>query len=138
MHHLKREIGMSILFITHDLGVVAEIADRVVVMYAGRVVEEGSVIDIFARPRMPYTAGLLNSIPRVDRAALHQQRLVAIPGNVPTPLSLPLGCSFHPRCRFVQERCRAAVPPMEDTGGGHMVRCMRWNELDLRQQKISA
>ena len=86
MRKLQREIGMSILFITHDLGVVAEIADRVVVMYAGRAVEEGSVEAIFAKPQMPYTLGLLNSIPRVDKAAEHQDRLEAIPGNVPNPL----------------------------------------------------
>jgi oligopeptide/dipeptide ABC transporter ATP-binding protein len=138
MRQLQREIGMSILFITHDLGVVAEIADRVVVMYAGRAVEEGSVYDIFARPRMPYTAGLMNSIPRIDRAAERQERLQAIAGNVPSPFSLPQGCSFHPRCAYVQERCKAAVPPLDDSGGGHMVRCVRWDELDLRQQRKSA
>lgn len=86
MRQLQREIGMSILFITHDLGVVAEIADRVVVMYAGRAVEEGGVREIFAKPQMPYTLGLMNSIPRVDKAALHQDRLAAIPGNVPSTL----------------------------------------------------
>ncbi|SJM32260.1 ABC transporter ATP-binding protein [Mesorhizobium delmotii] len=138
MQQLQREIGMSILFITHDLGVVAEIADRVVVMYAGRAVEEGSVLDIFARPRMPYTAGLMNSIPRIDRAAARQERLQAIVGNVPSPFSLPQGCSFHPRCGFMQDRCTAAVPPLDDSGGGHMVRCIRWDELDLRQQRRSA
>ena len=137
MKKLQREIGMSILFITHDLGVVAEVADRVVVMYAGRAVEEGTVEDIFAKPQMPYTLGLMKSIPRVDRAALHQERLEAIPGNVPNPLRLPEGCSFHPRCRFAQDKCKAAVPPLEDTGGGHMVRCVRWNELDLKQEVVA-
>jgi len=131
---LQREIGMSVLFITHDLGVVAEVADRVVVMYAGRAVEEGDVKQIFANPRMPYTVGLMNSIPRVDRAAVHQERLEAIPGNVPNPLYLPEGCAFHPRCKFAQDKCKAAVPPLEDTGGGHMVRCVRWDEIDLRQE----
>jgi oligopeptide/dipeptide ABC transporter ATP-binding protein len=129
MRKLQNEIGMSILFITHDLGVVAEIADRVVVMYAGRAVEEADVEDIFARPRMPYTLGLLNSIPRVDKAATHQTRLEAIPGNVANPLNLPPGCAFHPRCRFVRDRCKEAIPPLEDTGGGHMVRCIRWQEI---------
>jgi oligopeptide/dipeptide ABC transporter ATP-binding protein len=138
MRQLQREIGMSILFITHDLGVVAEIADRVVVMYAGRAVEEGDVREIFANPQMPYTLGLMNSIPRVDKAAEHQVRLEAIPGNVPNPLHLPQGCPFHPRCRFVQEKCKEAVPPLEDTGGGHMVRCVRWNELDLSERKVMA
>ena len=138
MRQLQREIGMSILFITHDLGVVAEIADRVVVMYAGRAVEEGSVQDIFAQPKMPYTLGLMNSIPRVDKAAEHQDRLEAIPGNVPNPLYLPPGCSFHPRCAFVEDKCKEAIPPLEDTGGGHMVRCIRWNELELNEEKVLA
>ncbi len=134
MRKLQREIGMSILFVTHDLGVVAEIADRVVVMYAGRAVEEAHVNDIFAKPQMPYTLGLLNSIPRVDKAAEHQDRLEAIPGNVPNPLYLPEGCAFHPRCRFMIEDCKKAVPPLEDTGGGHMVRCIRSGDLTLEEK----
>ncbi len=138
MRQLQREIGMSILFITHDLGVVAEIADRVVVMYAGRAVEEGTVHEIFANPQMPYTLGLMNSIPRVDKAAEHQVRLEAIPGNVPNPLHLPQGCPFNPRCAFVKDKCKEAVPPLEDTGGGHMVRCIRWNELELNERKVMA
>ena len=137
MRKLQREIGMSILFITHDLGVVAEMADRVVVMYAGRAVEEGHVNDIFARPQMPYTLGLMNSIPRVDRAAEHQDRLEAIPGNVPNPLYLPEGCAFHPRCRFAVDACKGAVPPLEDTGDGHMVRCIRWRDLDLTKEMVA-
>ncbi len=137
MNKLQRDIGMSILFITHDLGVVAEVADRVVVMYAGRAVEEGDVNDIFARPQMPYTLGLLNSIPRVDRAATHQERLEAIQGNVPNPLFLPAGCSFHPRCRFAIDECQQAVPDLEDTGGGHMVRCIRWQDLSLTDEVVA-
>ena len=103
-----------------------------------RAVEEGCVREIFAKPQMPYTLGLMNSIPRVDKAALHQERLAAIPGNVPNPLYLPQGCSFHPRCPYVQDKCKAAIPPLEDTGGGHMVRCVRWNELELDEQKVMA
>lgn len=135
---LQAENGMSILFITHDLGVVAEIADRVVVMYAGRAVEEGDVKEIFANPQMPYTLGLMNSIPRVDKAASHQARLEAIPGNVPNPLYLPEGCAFNPRCQFAEPKCREAIPPLEDTGGGHMVRCVRWNELELEERRVMA
>ena len=138
MRKLQNEIGMSILFITHDLGVVAEIADRVVVMYAGRAVEEGNAADIFAKPLMPYTMGLLNSIPRVDKAAEHQERLEAIPGNVPNPLRLPEGCSFHTRCRFVEDKCKAEVPPLVDTGGGHTVRCIRWDEIQAEKEKAVA
>ncbi|MDE0098841.1 MAG: ABC transporter ATP-binding protein [Truepera sp.] len=137
MRNLQNEIGMSILFITHDLGVVAEMADRVVVMYAGRAVEEGDVKDIFGAPKMPYTLGLLNSIPRVDKAAEHQQRLEAIPGNVPNPLYLPEGCAFHPRCRFVIDECKDEIPLLLDSGEGHMVRCIRWNELSLTEEVVS-
>lgn len=128
LRKLKRELGMAILFITHDLGVVAEMADRVVVMYAGRAVEEGDVRDIFARPRMPYTTGLLASIPRVDRVG-RKGRLQAIPGTVPNPASLPPGCAFGPRCGFAEPACAASQPGLEDTGGGHMARCLRWREI---------
>nr|WP_210485471.1 ABC transporter ATP-binding protein [Microvirga antarctica] len=134
MRRLKRELGMAILFITHDLGVVAEMADRVVVMYGGRAVEEGSVASIFANPRMPYTAGLMGSIPRVDRIGERRERLVAIPGNVPNPLHLPPGCTFNTRCRHVRDHCREVVPVLEDTGDHHMVRCVRWRELSLKQE----
>ncbi len=137
MRKLQKEIGMSILFITHDLGVVAEIADRVVVMYAGRAVEEADVKSIYAKPKMPYTMGLLNSIPRVDKAATHQERLEAIPGNVPNPLYLPPGCSFHPRCKFAIEDCKKAIPSLEDSGDGHMVRCIRWQELTLKEEVVA-
>ncbi len=132
MRKLQAEIGMSILFITHNLGVVAEMADRVVVMYGGRVVEEGDVLDIFKAPKHPYTMGLLNSMPRVDHAAVpgeRKERLEAIPGNVPNPLSLPPGCAFEPRCKFAIPECSKAVPPLADTGEGHMSRCIRWSEF---------
>ncbi|MHB2165933.1 ABC transporter ATP-binding protein [Alsobacter sp. R-9] len=128
MRKLQRELGMSILFITHDLGVVAEMADRVVVMYAGRVVEEGDVRDIFARPRMPYTRALMNSIPRLDRAG-ERRRLESIPGTVPNLLRPPPGCAFAPRCSFASDVCTMAIPPLEDSGGGHMVRCARWRAI---------
>ncbi len=131
MRRLQKEFGMSILFITHDLGVVAEVADRVVVMYAGRAVETATVTDLFENPRMPYTIGLLNSVPRVDREAFRQQRLRAIPGNVPNPIDLPSGCAFHPRCRFAVEACGREVPRLEDTGNGHMARCLRSSEIAL-------
>ena len=137
MRKLQKEIGMSILFITHNLGVVAEMADRVVVMYGGRVVEEGDVVEIFQAPRHPYTMGLLNSIPRVDHAAEYhaapgqkKERLEAIPGNVPNPLNLPPGCPFEPRCKYAIAECSKAVPALEDTGGGHMSRCIRWKEFE--------
>jgi oligopeptide/dipeptide ABC transporter ATP-binding protein len=132
MRRLQAEIGMSILFITHNLGVVAEMADRVAVMYGGRVVEEGDVVEIFKSPRHPYTIGLLNSVPRTDYAAADRgeaRRLEAIPGNVPNPRRLPPGCAFAPRCRHAVDACAAAVPVLADTGGGHMSRCIRWSEF---------
>lgn len=130
MNKLRKEIGMSILFITHNLGVVAEMADRVVVMYAGRAVEEADVIPTYKKPLHPYTMGLLNSIPRLDLAAENQQRLEAIPGNVPNPLKLPTGCAFHPRCKYMVEGlCTSDVPALVDAGNGHMVRCVRWSEI---------
>jgi oligopeptide/dipeptide ABC transporter ATP-binding protein len=136
MRSLQAEFGMSILFITHDLGVVAEMADRVVVMYGGRAVEEADVRTIFATPRMPYTRALLRSIPRVDRAASHQQKLEAIAGNVPNPLQMPSGCAFHPRCTFVEELCRTDAQFLEDTGAGHMVRCSRWRDLEVAKAAV--
>ncbi len=136
MRKLKREFGMAILFITHDLGVVAEMADRVVVMYAGQAVEEGGVRDIFGEPKMPYTLGLMNSIPRLEHAGEGPRaRLQAIPGNVPNPLDLPPGCKFRPRCRFADARCVETHPPLVDSGGGHTVRCLRWSELDLKGER---
>ncbi len=135
MRDLQRETGMSILFITHDLGVVAEIADRVLVMYAARVVEEGPVNEIFAHPRMPYTVGLLNSVPRVNRKVDGEKMLYAIPGNIPAPTELPQGCSFNPRCEYTQSACTKEVPPFETVAPNHKVRCLYWQNLDLRSRR---
>ena len=122
--------GMSIVFITHNMGVVAEMADRTAVMYAGRVVETGSVRDIFRNPRHPYTRGLLGSIARTSRRADGvREPLPAIPGNVPNPLDLPPGCAFAPRCAYAAPACAAAPPPLEEIAPGHATRCYRWREL---------
>jgi peptide/nickel transport system ATP-binding protein len=130
MQQLQTELGMGILFVTHNLGVVAEIADRVVVMYAGRVVEEGGVATVFAAPRHPYTRALMASIPRLGAHGRNpNQRLTSIAGNVPSPTNLPEGCAFAPRCPMAIEACRQAVPALEDAGGGHMTRCIRWREV---------
>jgi peptide/nickel transport system ATP-binding protein len=127
---LQRRTGMTMLFVTHDLGVVAELADRVAVMYAGRVVESAPVRDLFRRPRMPYTAGLLASIPRIEAAG---GRLHTIEGVVPNPLERPAGCAFRPRCPYAVEECGQQTPPMEEVGPEQSVRCMRWKQLDLTQ-----
>jgi peptide/nickel transport system ATP-binding protein len=131
LRRLQHEIGMSILFITHNLGVVAEIAHEVAVMYAGRVVEQGPVLDVFERPRHPYTRGLLACIPDVrrDRTAEGGRRLLnSIPGNVPSPSDLPEGCPFQPRCPLVVERCRE-MPPLIPVSEDHRSRCWRYDEL---------
>ncbi|SEG42467.1 peptide/nickel transport system ATP-binding protein [Nonomuraea solani] len=122
----QRKTGAAIIMITHDLGVVAGFADRVLVMYAGRPVEVGDVDDIFYRTRMPYTAGLLASIPRVDggRAAL-----TPIEGNPPAPAELPPGCPFAPRCPMRIGACDAAEPPLFDVADGHRAACIRWEEV---------
>ncbi len=122
MNKLKKEIGTSILFITHDLGVVAEVCDQVVVMYCGRVVEKGSVYDIFDNPSHPYTEGLLNSIPKLGE---HVDELESIPGNVPNPKYMPKGCKFAPRCKYAFDRCREEEPGFTDLGNGHQSRCWR-------------
>ena len=136
MGDLQKKLGMAIIFITHDLGVVAEVADRVVVMYAAQVVETASVEDIFNRPRMPYTAGLMNSIPRLG-SSINKKRLEAIPGSVPALTSLPDGCRFHPRCAFATDACTAAIPVLETASDGHLIRCARWRELTLTERQAS-
>ncbi|MGZ5132186.1 MAG: ABC transporter ATP-binding protein, partial [Caldimonas sp.] len=117
---LQRRLGMGIIMITHDLGVVAECCDRVVVMYAGRKVEEASTLDLFDRPLHPYTRALMESMPSMNVSAT---RLAEIPGMVPAPFDLGPGCSFAPRCGFATERCRREAPMLEAHGGGHEVAC---------------
>ena len=126
MRELQDTLGTAIILITHDMGVVAETADRVVVMYAGRKVEEASVDDLFEHPGHPYTQGLLGSIPHVDvaaRSAARSTRLTEIKGMVPSLFNLPKGCSFAPRCRFATEECHAAYPPLLQHRPAHWVAC---------------
>ena len=122
MRMLREETGMAIILITHDLGVVAELADEVAVMYAGRIVERAGAADLFAEPQHPYTIGLLGSIPRLD---LEQDRLAAIEGQVPNPLAPVSGCRFHPRCPFAEPRCARDDQWLVDTSPGHMAACWR-------------
>ncbi len=121
---LKSELGMAIMLITHAMGVVAEVAQRVVVMYAGQVVEEAGVKELFAHPRHPYTQGLIRSIPRIDMAALHKHRLETIPGVVPKLIAPAPGCRFAPRCKFVSPACTQATPPLREVAPGHKVACI--------------
>jgi peptide/nickel transport system ATP-binding protein len=115
---------MAILLITHAMGVVAEVAQRVVVMYAGQVVEEATVEELFAHPRHPYTQGLIRSIPRIDLAATHKQRLEAIGGTVPKLIDPAPGCRFAPRCKYATAACVAATPALREVGPGHRVACI--------------
>ncbi len=126
LDRLQQELGMAVLLITHDLGVVAETADRVAVMYAGQVVEYSDVRSTFRRTLHPYTAGLMASLPRLDERS---ETLRVIPGNVPNPTRFPQACRFHPRCPLVQERCRLHEPPVMTFDGNHLSRCWRSDEI---------
>jgi len=117
---LRDRRGMTIILISHDLGVIAETCDQVAVMYCGRIVEMGNAAEIFLRPRHPYTAGLLNSRPRIDQAI---STLYPIDGMVPSPSALPPGCAFSPRCPFATEICRREYPPLEEKSPGHFATC---------------
>ena len=133
MRELQRKTGTAIVLITHDLGVVAEMAERVVVMYAGRKVEEASVIELFAHPRHPYTRGLLDSIPRLG-AGQHgetrvRMRLAEIAGTVPSLLEPIVGCAFAPRCRYATARCRTDAPPLEKKADAHFAACWESERL---------
>jgi peptide/nickel transport system ATP-binding protein len=121
---LKAKLGMAVMLITHAMGVVAETAQRVVVMYAGKVVEEAPVRELFARPKHPYTQGLIRSIPRIDTAATAKTRLEAIKGVVPSLLEPKEGCRFAPRCKFARDECTQATPPLREIAAGHKVACV--------------
>jgi peptide/nickel transport system ATP-binding protein len=124
MAELKSSMGMAVMLITHAMGVVAEVAQRVVVMYAGKVVEEAPVEALFANPRHPYTQGLIRSIPRIDLAATHKTRLEAIPGTVPKLIEPAEGCRFASRCRHASAACLGVTPPLREVAPGHKVACV--------------
>ncbi|PIT05082.1 peptide ABC transporter ATP-binding protein [Bradyrhizobium nitroreducens] len=127
---LQKELGTGLVLITHDLGVVAQTAQRVIVMYAGRKVEEASVEALFAAPKHPYTRGLMASIPVVPTPGIAAPaRLNEIPGTVPSLVRLPRGCAFAPRCKLAIKRCEAEYPPLADWGGGHLAACWRAEEV---------
>lgn len=122
LENLQNQLGMSVLLITHALGVVAEVAHRVAVMYAGQIVEEADTESLFSRPAHPYTLGLLQSIPKLNE---DRNRLQTINGTVPNPIRMPSGCRFHPRCSFADDRCRADTPSLAPIALGHIVRCWK-------------
>ncbi len=126
---LQARMGLGILFITHDLAVVAEMCERVCVMYAGQIVEDAPVREVFHSPRHPYTEGLLGSLPQ---AQVRSRSLLAIPGTVPSPYLWPPGCRFHPRCAYVRDTCMTGAVHLESANPGHAVRCARAGEITLR------
>ncbi|MBO2519489.1 MULTISPECIES: ABC transporter ATP-binding protein [Limnochorda] len=126
MRRLREEVGAAIILITHDLGVVAELVEHVVVMYAGKVVEKTDVRSIFAKPSHPYTEGLLESIPKLHE---ERERLQTIEGVVPSPYNMPAGCRFHPRCPLARDICRAQEPPLMEVDPGHWAAC--WKHTDF-------
>lgn len=128
LKEMGTKTGTSIIMITHNFGVIAEIANKVAVMYAGEIVEFGEVKTIFNNPQHPYTRGLLNSIPSITEK---KKKLSTIAGNVPDPNNLPQGCAFHPRCNFSEEICRKTVPDFKETKDGHRVRCFRIKESTI-------
>lgn len=128
---IQAQLGMSIIWITHDLGIVAEIADRVIVMYAGYIVEEADVFQIYENPQHPYTFSLLKSLPRVD--SKRYERLAIIHGSPPDCISLPLGCPFMPRCEFAIERCSQENPPLELVENEHRISC--WVNVETRRAR---
>ncbi len=127
MKELKEKLNTAIMLITHDLGVVAEMADYIIVMYAGRVVEEANVFDLFENPKHPYTSGLMNSKPNLQRKS---SRLDVIPGSVPNPLAIPPGCPFNPRCPHTMDICKEKMPALESIGGDRKVRCWLYSKKE--------
>ncbi len=123
MSRLQKEVGSSVLMITHDLGVIAETVRKVAVMYAGKIVEQADTAKLFAEPKHPYTRGLLDSIPEMDRPVPADKKLKAIPGTVPSLLNLPKGCSFQKRCGYTGKRCNRVEPGLLESGTNHYVRC---------------
>jgi oligopeptide/dipeptide ABC transporter ATP-binding protein len=128
MRGLQEEMGMAIILITHDLGVIAENCDDVVVMYAGRVAESGSVIQVFEKPTHPYTRGLLASIPRLEN--VRKSHLTTIDGLVPSLNEMPAGCRFQNRCPLAVDACRGKPPPLTEIESGHHAACVRWQESE--------
>ncbi|SIT72771.1 ABC transporter ATP-binding protein [Edaphobacillus lindanitolerans] len=128
LRNLKRQSSTSIMIITHDLGVVAEIADRVVVMYAGEIVEVATVDELFESPQHPYTKGLLNSMPKIHDVV---DELYSIEGTVPSPLEMPTGCKFHPRCPLGDSECAKIHPSLESKEGDHLARCIKVAKKEL-------
>jgi oligopeptide transport system ATP-binding protein len=127
--HLCRSMNLSLLFIAHDLSVVKHISDRVAVMYLGKIVELGPAVEVIERPAHPYARALVSAIPTPDPQAERQRRRIVLAGDPPSPIHPPVGCAFHPRCAYAQEKCRAAVPPLVPAGKDRVAACVRLGEI---------
>ena len=130
MKQLKQKMKMTLVLITHDMGIVADMAEKVTVLYAGRVAETAATHSLYKNPRHPYTEALLGAVPRLDK----RKKLEIIPGNIPNLIDPPSGCRFHPRCKYAVDLCKVKVPPLEEAENGHFVACHRWKELSLRAE----
>ena len=126
LKRIQRELGMAIIYISHDIAVIAEVTETIGVMYAGRIVELGSTREVFERPKHPYSYLLLNSAPSITGP---RRKLAPLKGEPPNLLNPPTGCRFHPRCPFSTEKCVTDAPPVEDVGGGHLVECWHWDQV---------
>ncbi|MCW3998190.1 MAG: ABC transporter ATP-binding protein [Candidatus Bathyarchaeota archaeon] len=129
MKNLRNKLGMSMILITHDMGVVADIADRITVLYAGRVCETADTKTIFYNPKHPYTQALLTAVPSL---VLKTEKLTVIPGSIPNLIEPPSGCRFHPRCEYAQQGCKETIPDLIEIEPGHKVACLRTSEIDLK------
>jgi len=131
LNDLKKKFGMSLVMITHDMGIIAEMTARTVVLYAGRVCEIAKTYDLFERPRHPYTEALLAAVPRLDM----RKTLRVIPGNIPNLIEPPSGCRFHPRCDYAKQICKEDVPVLEEIEPGHFVACHEWRNIRLKGER---
>ncbi len=132
MLDLQKQYGMALLLITHDLGVVAEVADKVAVMYLGKIVEHADVKTVFNNPKHPYTQALLHSIPKI---AMKREELIPIKGMVPNPYRRPTGCSFHPRCAQVMAKCSLIDPPVFEVAPNHTAKCLLYEDAAVREHE---
>jgi oligopeptide/dipeptide ABC transporter ATP-binding protein len=131
LNELKKKLGMSLVMITHDMGIIAKMTTRVVVLYAGLVCEIAKTTDLFERPLHPYTEALLGAVPRLDK----RKTLRLIPGNIPNLIQPPSGCRFHPRCRYAKKKCADEVPPLIEAEPGHFVACHEWQNIHLKGER---
>jgi peptide/nickel transport system ATP-binding protein len=133
LNDLKKKFGMSLVMITHDMGIVAEMTTRVVVLYAGRVCEVAKTYELYERPKHPYTEALLAAVPRLDM----RKTLRVIPGNIPNLIEPPSGCRFHPRCKYATKTCERDIPALEEIDPDHFVACHEWRNISLRGEGAS-